>query len=218
MKSLSNLYVLFALMVVILFSCGKKEVIVYNTDDSFLNQIELNRVLSQANANALDFLCTRMTLLEGRTDDLQSRDVFNAFDLKLSLAELDAKIEANTVRLDALNGLMLQTSDELADLTASVQNIENNFNIALGDIDTKFTNAFDGVEAELAELADSVTEMIYPCGPNASEEVLLKTPEGLIAYFEKGNSRYLSILRNGTYRTTDGFACTFTVTNGEVVK
>jgi len=80
----------------------------------------------------------------------------------------------------------------------------------------------DDVEADLRQLFardafletridNSVMAIIKPC-PTA-KEVLLKFDNGiLLAYFENGGNRYLSELSNGSYVTSDGTGCNFTVT------
>ena len=66
------------------------------------------------------------------------------------------------------------------------------------------------------QLQESVVEFIDPCGDGTGfDEVLMKTKSGkLIAYFESGSNRFLSILVDGNYRTTDQQACNFSVTGG----
>ena len=67
------------------------------------------------------------------------------------------------------------------------------------------------------QLNVQVTAIVDPCGDGPGfDEVLLKTSAGLIAYFETGGNRHLSILGNGTYQTTDAQSCIFTVSNGEI--
>jgi hypothetical protein len=65
----------------------------------------------------------------------------------------------------------------------------------------------------------SITKIIDPCGDSVGfDEVILKTGSGkLIAYFENGASRYLSVIPTGSYRTTDGTNCRFEVTSSGVV-
>lgn len=78
-------------------------------------------------------------------------------------------------------------------------------------------------QAELVQLSmqDSIIEMYDPCGDGAGfDEVLLKTKSGkLIAYFESGSNRFLTVLqKNTSYRTTDNSRCYFTLNNdGQVV-
>lgn len=75
----------------------------------------------------------------------------------------------------------------------------------------------------LAELEsnDSIVEFIDPCGDNVGkfDEVLMVTSSGsIVAYFESGNKRFLTVLPNGNYRTTDVQACRFSIIGGEYVE
>jgi len=66
---------------------------------------------------------------------------------------------------------------------------------------------------------DAIVEFIDPCGDNPGhfDEVVLKLSTGeLLAYFESGSHRFLSLIRNGNYRTTDVQNCAFSVNNGVV--
>jgi hypothetical protein len=65
---------------------------------------------------------------------------------------------------------------------------------------------------------NTVVEFKDPCGNGVGyDEVLMKTQNGkFVAYFEDGGRRFLSVLENGTYRTTDQSRCNFTVNNGVI--
>jgi len=59
-----------------------------------------------------------------------------------------------------------------------------------------------------------VTELLDPCGnhPSNFDEILLRTSSGdIIAYFESGGNRFLSVLPQGSYGTTDGTNCSFSI-------
>lgn len=66
---------------------------------------------------------------------------------------------------------------------------------------------------------DSIVDIIDPCGdnPNQFDEVILQLSTGeFLAYFEHDGNRFLSILTNGSYRTTDSQKCSFVVQNGTI--
>lgn len=66
---------------------------------------------------------------------------------------------------------------------------------------------------------DSIAQLIDPCGDNPGQfdEVLIRLSTGqLLAYFESGGNRFLSLIGNGNYRTTDSQSCHFTVNNGVI--
>lgn len=67
--------------------------------------------------------------------------------------------------------------------------------------------------------AYSVTAVIDPCGPQAAfDEVLLKLANGqIMAHFASGAQQFLALIGPGSYSTTDGTHCYFTITaEGEV--
>lgn len=76
----------------------------------------------------------------------------------------------------------------------------------------------NGKDAELPAYA--VTQIIDPCGdaPSVVDEVLLKMANGqfLVSFSENasGKNTRLAVLPAGTYITTDGSNCTFTITAG----
>lgn len=64
------------------------------------------------------------------------------------------------------------------------------------------------------QLQDGVVAYLDPCGAAAGyNEVLIKTSSGkIIAFFENGGQRFLTVLQQNTaYRTTDADACYFTI-------
>lgn len=76
-------------------------------------------------------------------------------------------------------------------------------------------------QSRLAELETGlmVVQLIDPCGDSIGQfdEILLKLSDGtIIAYFEHGSKRFLTVVSDGNYRTTDASNCAFSVSNGEV--
>jgi len=73
----------------------------------------------------------------------------------------------------------------------------------------------NALQTQLTQLASqqNPVEIIDPCGdkPGAYDEVLVRIDDGrLVAYFESGGTRFLTILlQNVTYQTTDSQACVF---------
>lgn len=91
-------------------------------------------------------------------------------------------------------------------------------------------NAQDGVDGEKGDTGekglngtkgeDAILEVIDPCGPSDDgfDEVILKLNTGdLMAYFESGDRRFLTLLTPGNYITTDTQRCAFTITEDLVV-
>lgn len=67
-----------------------------------------------------------------------------------------------------------------------------------------------------------VEEIIDPCGddPNNYDEVLMKFNNGdLLAYFQSGSKRFLTLLTPGSYQTTDAQKCKFSIDSaGNVIE
>lgn len=74
-------------------------------------------------------------------------------------------------------------------------------------------NGTDGVDGVDAPVSGTITEVIDPCGdgPGFDEVILRLGVDQLVAYFEQGGDRFLSILTPGNYSTTDSQSCPFTV-------
>lgn len=100
------------------------------------------------------------------------------------------------------------TEAQLAEINAEIARLED----TTADLQVQITE-----EA----LKTKVISFIDPCDdkPGAFDEVLLRAENGqLVAYFEQGGNRFLSILSPGSYRTTDSQACNFTVdSNNNVI-
>lgn len=82
-------------------------------------------------------------------------------------------------------------------------------------------DGIDGADAVLPPY--TVTEIIDPCGdvPNVYDEVLLKLANGqILASFSQNGSALttrFSLIPAGTYQTTDGTGCVFSVSSSGVV-
>lgn len=135
-------------------------------------------------------------------------------DIEKRLGDLEFKVENNIVtiqdlqlELDLLNDEMDENSNEKAALSTRIYALQTQINAAVIEI------------AEL-QAQESIVEFIDPCGDSSGfDEILLKTSTGkIVAYFEQGNKRFLTILGNGTYQTTDNQACRFKIVNGKVIE
>lgn len=100
-------------------------------------------------------------------------------------------------------------------VSCSVEQAVNGAVISCTDgTSTAITNGQDGSDG-----IDAVAELIDPCGDNPGhfDEVVLRLGTGeLLVYFESGSNRFLSLIGNGSYSTTDSQHCHFSVTNGVV--
>ncbi len=96
--------------------------------------------------------------------------------------------------------------------SCSVQQMSNGAIITCQDgTSAVILNGADGSDAP--PTAYSVVELINPCGDAPGyDEILLRLHNGqLIAHFSHGNKQFLTLLTPGTYQTTDGTNCLFSV-------
>jgi len=106
------------------------------------------------------------------------------------LHDLQSRADIQDTQIATLQIEFAQLIADLAILQAKVQGLENNLQVF------------------------SVQD---PCGNGPGfDEVVLSTNIGLIAFFESGSNRFLTVLSNGTYQTTDAQHCVFMVNNGVV--
>jgi len=73
----------------------------------------------------------------------------------------------------------------------------------------------DGSSELITDGQNAILEIIDPCGDNPGQfdEVLFRLSSGeVVAYFEQGSKRFLTVLNPGNYRTTDTQNCNFTIT------
>lgn len=121
----------------------------------------------------------------------------------------------------AMNGAIVICTDGTSALITNGVNGLNGTNGTDGTDGHDGNNGHDGLPGmDGRNGVDAIVEVIDPCGnnPNQFDEVILRLHDGsLLAYFEgHGNDRFLSIIGNGSYRTTDAQQCYFTVTNGVI--
>lgn len=71
----------------------------------------------------------------------------------------------------------------------------------------------DGMDASL--LPFSIVGFVDPCGPQSTyDEILIQLTNGqVVAHFSSGNRQFLTSIGPGTYITTDGTGCIFTIQN-----
>jgi len=131
-----------------------------------------------------------------------------------------ADIRASEAQLATTNALLALLQGTVNANEASTLNAISILNGQIDQLNTRIDYNDTRIADMLVDIVelqqqDSVVEYIIPCGnrPNAFDETLLRTKSGkLLAYFESGGNRFLSILKPGNYRTTDGGKCYFTVT------
>jgi uncharacterized coiled-coil protein SlyX len=122
----------------------------------------------------------------------------------ISHPDYQGQIDDLNGRVGELDKRLLIFQGELNTLDAAVT--ENGVSIDQLEINVNdLLNRVSDLESDVR-----IDAIQSPC-PD-SDEVLVYLDDGrIMAYFETGNKRYLSILSSGTYRTTDNASCTFTV-------
>lgn len=181
-----------------------------------------------------------------------------------------------------ISQLQARIANALSTINSRLDTIESDIATINSEIATLQTQ-MSTMQAQLTDVESRLVSVIYPCGSGNSEEVLLQTQDGLVAYFQEmrwqtltfsdtvtidaysipahtdkyckdtsffsGNCNdygyrhvgahtipaqtynvgdsasvkvlkkaYLDVLGQGTYGTTDGYSCTFSIdANGELV-
>jgi hypothetical protein len=110
------------------------------------------------------------------------------------------------------------SEDDLNVSQAETAKQVNKLNDRLAELEIELETVNQQVKI-LNEAGMTVTEVINPCGDQVGQydEVLIKLSSGqVVAFFEHGDKRFLSILDNGTYRTTDQQGCLFNINDGQI--
>lgn len=124
--------------------------------------------------------------------------------------------------LDRLNDRVDDTNNRVATLENSLQGLYTLIDNNAGDIST-LEALVHANQIQLTQInqQENVTDIIDPCGNNPGhfDEIILVTSTGkFIAYFEVGNNRFLSVLEDGSYQTTDAQACRFEIQKGDYLE
>lgn len=144
-------------------------------------------------------------------DDLQQQIGDLNQELELLKKSLAASIQSLQVQVSMLETLMSSATSDITVLQNSSTTLQNSVN---------------NLTVQMAVLNgyDHIVSIVDPCGnhPTKVDEVFLKLSDGkLIASFSDNanglNTRFV-VLTNGSYATTDGTGCSFTVSgSGNVV-
>jgi hypothetical protein len=131
-------------------------------------------------------------------------------DHEKQLKKLNKEVNDNTENIELIENQISSLFYLLDVLDSSIDNLEF-------DQDELQTNFVDlQIAVTQLQLKSNIVEVIDPCGDNVGhfDEVVLRTSDNnFIAYFFHGNKRFLTILPNGDYQTTDNQACNFSIVN-----
>jgi len=183
-------HVLAMLISIQFLGCGVAEHVNYHCDNSDLESLctTVFGGLDREQTERIDGIDQRLAELELTVDD----NISDINNLTIRLNSLQTDVEGNASEISAMQDLInnLQTTTNLTQV--QITQIQN---------------------------SDTITEIIDVCGDGSGyDEVILRATNGkLMAYFESGSKRFLSLLPVGTYQTTDNTSCTFKViANGDV--
>jgi peptidoglycan hydrolase CwlO-like protein len=167
----------------------------------------------------------RLTDLESRVTQLE--DDFASSEL--SAAALSVQVNSNTSSIASLQAqidvLEASLSDAMLAEDAHYQSLLSQVNALQAGLNTSNATissiqvTMNNLQSQLTALSsgDNVVKYLDPCGdyPGYYDEILMVTSSGkVIAYFEDGGRRFLSVLvPNVYYQTTDKQSCTFRVNN-----
>lgn len=110
------------------------------------------------------------------------------------IAEIEKELSGIKLDMEALNSRVEVVIEDMEGLNSLV------------------TEHGTDIEALEEVIESSISEVVKPC-PGAKEVLLVTGDNRVIGYFEHGDKRYLSLLVDGNYRTTDGTRCNFSVAN-----
>lgn len=130
-------------------------------------------------------------------------------DVRNRVAQLETNYLSTVSSLNVIHAAITALSSEGADHDATLLTLE----ASLVSLQSQANNNQAAITA--LQLQDSVIDYL-DCGGDGPgyDEVVLRTRSGkLVAYFESGSQRFLSVLVPGSYQTTDSSHCPFTVNN-----
>lgn len=125
---------------------------------------------------------------------------------------LENEVDNNSDDIDAISSEIAQIQLELQDLYNGIDSLEVAQDVLEEEI------LLNNLEIIDLKSRNFIVRTIDPCGDNVNQfdEILVEMSNGdIIAYFEQGGKRFLTVLTNGNYRTTDRQSCNFSIVNGE---
>lgn len=133
-------------------------------------------------------------------------------------AEQDLVDEGHTERLELLEAQIQALDFQFVNMQAQVNlltQMQQANNVNLSALIQNAQNSANQVLVQLAALQSEqrIVAILDPCGDSPGyDEIILRTNTGkLLAYFEQGPQRFLTIVGTGNYATTDGSSCSFSV-------
>lgn len=170
--------------------------------------------------STIDHHQTEIDYLQRQIDTLNSQLTFLHSQSDAMYADMTSQISALN---SALAALQVATGDQVQDLQTQVDALNASVTALQGSLSTLQTQS----NATLIQLATiqnyvNIVDVYDPCGTQGSwNEVFLHTSDGrYIASFSdnsNGQNTRFTVLQDGSYVTTDGTHCYFTVSGGGTV-
>lgn len=140
--------------------------------------------LEDADEDLLDEInsvSSRLSYLNGRFNAFKNATNTKFFLLGLSISYLASQIDS---RLDDLENDVEVNSQAISDIQSSISTLQQEMSTAQSDVAS--------LQSQINNVESKLVSVVYPCGENNSEEVLLKTQDGLVAYFQSSSEKTIT--------------------------
>lgn len=169
----------------------------------------LQSQINNLNAFALSQLLTNVVLQAQITSSANKIST-----LTTKLANLTIRVSNAESDINSLEAQMLVVKQDILALGTRTTNVESGLSALSTRVSTNESN-ISGLRTDVNYLLSNQVEIVDPCPSVANTEILLKVRGELVAFYQ-GTEGFLSVLADGSYRTTDPQQCTFTVSNNVV--
>lgn len=154
----------------------------------------LTNIVFAANLASLN---SKVSVLQGKVTSLTSRMTSAEADIVSIKAEM-LSVQGSLV---SLAGRTSAVETGLASLVSRMSSAETSIGL---------------INTDILYLKSKVVTIVDPCPSVANTEILLRVEGKLVAFYQ-GAEGFLSVLSNGSYRTTDPQQCTFSVSGDQIV-
>lgn len=184
---------------------------------SIINNNSSNIAILQSQLSSeISFLLEQISLTNNAILELQSQSANQGLVSEAQEQELAALRQELDNTKAALNQAITEGGQAYSSIVNSINSLSNS--------NGTLQNSVNTLLSQMAQLQTNqhVVAVVDPCPTVTStdyKEMLLKLGDGkLVAYFEDGGKRFLSVLKPGSYQTTDRRACSFIVTNNNTIQ
>lgn len=171
--------------------------------------VGLQSQINNLNAFAISQLLTNVVLQAQITSSSNKIST-----LTTKLANLTIRVSNAENDINSLEAQMLVVKQDILALGVRTSNVESGLAALASRVSTNESSISD-LRTDVNYLLSNQVEIVDPCPSVANTEILLKVKGKLVAFYQ-GTEGFLSVLSDGSYRTTDPQQCTFTVSNNLV--